>query len=291
MAILKAIGAFFARIWRWIKETAWIQPLLIVGTIFAIIFSIPYITKWVESFSSTNTNAFYTAKKQTLEGEVLEFGNVTSAADKITDSIYQNTLATLDGDDSTNPDTSKYGKKFFLLYVNSDDSTSTGNEDAFRYLEDYWGEFLIPSDGASKFTYYTIFEDDTSSNDGDYEETFNDTFARYLYNNELFDDTVIEDHLKSAPYAERANLRDEENGYYDKLFLHVGSESWTSFPVPSVLLIDYSEEAIEKGRAGLCEALFSLSGEDSDKAKTLMNMWNHLDPYDADNLFTEMEQA
>ena len=35
MIILKAIGAFFVKIWRWIKDTAWVQPLLIVGAIFA----------------------------------------------------------------------------------------------------------------------------------------------------------------------------------------------------------------------------------------------------------------
>ena len=40
MVVLRAIGGFFARIGRWIKETAWIQPLLIVGAIFAVIFAI-----------------------------------------------------------------------------------------------------------------------------------------------------------------------------------------------------------------------------------------------------------
>ena len=40
MIVLRAIGAFFARIWRWIRETAWVQPLLIVGIIFGIMFSI-----------------------------------------------------------------------------------------------------------------------------------------------------------------------------------------------------------------------------------------------------------
>ena len=50
MKVLRAIGRFFARIGRWIRDTAWIQPLLIVGGIFGIIFSIPYITNWVKSW-------------------------------------------------------------------------------------------------------------------------------------------------------------------------------------------------------------------------------------------------
>ena len=39
MAILRAIGRFFAKIGRWIRDTAWVQPLLIVGAIFGLIFS------------------------------------------------------------------------------------------------------------------------------------------------------------------------------------------------------------------------------------------------------------
>ena len=48
--VLRAIGGFFAKIGRWIANTAWVQPLLIVGGIFAIIFSIPYIKNWVKSW-------------------------------------------------------------------------------------------------------------------------------------------------------------------------------------------------------------------------------------------------
>ena len=62
MVVLRAIGKFFARIGRWIKETAWVQPLLIVGGIFAIIFSIPYIVKGVSSWfdqKGTASENFY----------------------------------------------------------------------------------------------------------------------------------------------------------------------------------------------------------------------------------------
>ena len=59
MIILTAIGAFFGRIWKWIRETAWVQPLLIVGVIFGIIFSIrpivDSITKLQEDLNSSET--------------------------------------------------------------------------------------------------------------------------------------------------------------------------------------------------------------------------------------------
>ena len=59
MKVLRAIGNFFARIGRWIRDTAWVQPLLIVGGIFAIIFSIPYITNWVGSWFEVNQSEKY----------------------------------------------------------------------------------------------------------------------------------------------------------------------------------------------------------------------------------------
>lgn len=62
--ILSAIGGFFKRIWRWIAETAWIQPLLIVGLIFAVIFSIPSITRWInEKAESSGQYAFYNSNR------------------------------------------------------------------------------------------------------------------------------------------------------------------------------------------------------------------------------------
>ena len=56
MKVLRAIGGFFAKIGRWIANTAWIQPLLIVGGIFGIIFSIPYIKQAIDNSKIDNTD-------------------------------------------------------------------------------------------------------------------------------------------------------------------------------------------------------------------------------------------
>lgn len=91
MKILRAIGHFFAKIGRWIANTAWVQPLLIVGGIFAIIFSIPYIKKGFEGLFSNSTNAkyqWYKDRSLSLEEngqadrllEYLEFYNTDNSA-------------------------------------------------------------------------------------------------------------------------------------------------------------------------------------------------------------------
>jgi hypothetical protein len=90
MIILKAIGSFFVKIWRWIKDTAWVQPLLIVGAIFAVIFSIPYITEWANNFTHNSTNSFYNASKKNLEGETNDKDS-KSAADLLTNRHLQQT--------------------------------------------------------------------------------------------------------------------------------------------------------------------------------------------------------
>ena len=71
MFVLRAIGRFFAKIGRWIRDTAWVQPLLIVGGIFAIIFSIPKIVEVVEKAGEESNAAqvFFENKEIKSQGE------------------------------------------------------------------------------------------------------------------------------------------------------------------------------------------------------------------------------
>ncbi len=64
----KAIGRFFKGIWDWIKSTAWVQPLLIVVIVFAVIFSFSSsspLMKWIKGLSNTDTTGeFYDQHKK-----------------------------------------------------------------------------------------------------------------------------------------------------------------------------------------------------------------------------------
>lgn len=63
----KAIGRFFKRIWDWIKTTGWIQPVLIVVIVFAVIFSFSSsspLMKWIKGLANSDTTGeFYDAHK------------------------------------------------------------------------------------------------------------------------------------------------------------------------------------------------------------------------------------
>ena len=104
--ILSVIGGFFVKIWRWIKETAWVQPLLIVGIIFGVIFSIPSIVDGVKALNEKNNSAetYYKKYKVDLKGAE------KSAADKLMTEIKDN--------HEKNSNTLK-GQKFFLVFISS----------------------------------------------------------------------------------------------------------------------------------------------------------------------------
>lgn len=66
--ILNAIGGFFKKIGRWIKETAWIQPLLIVGAIFGLIMSIKPIANFINDITTVESESnFYKSNLKDYE--------------------------------------------------------------------------------------------------------------------------------------------------------------------------------------------------------------------------------
>lgn len=279
------------KIWRWIKDTAWVQPLLIVGAIFAIIFSIPYITQWANSLGLNATGAFYTSYQVSLEGETFD-ENSKSNADLLTNNIYENTVEKF-YNGKTDFNEGAYGEKYFLVFVKKDCSSCTSAEGGFKYLEENWntaGYDLVPSDGRS-FAAHTIFSSEVSTNDDDYKITANgaSAFNRFLsIHMDLFNQ--VGPQLMKAPYKNNASVSDSS---YLTFSLNSSSSSTTAvadFPVPSIALIDYSTEAIKAGRAGLSEVLFGVAGDsDVSRAKLLLDMWNHTNTYaeDPNNLFVK----
>ncbi|MCR5491651.1 MAG: hypothetical protein K6F32_05955 [Bacilli bacterium] len=284
MVILKAIGGLFTRLWRWIKETAWVQPLLIVGGIFAVIFSIPRITEWVQSMGIGSASAYYSSYKVKLEGE-LKGATIDSDADKLTEALWENSnlnnsptavsndWASYQGVLSASGVTATYGEKFFLVYVSDDCSTCDTIQPAFKALQDDWNYRFTPSDGGT-FKMYTIFTDDTSTNDDDYDlESEQHAFVRYLdkFNENGYWSEIGGRLTDEAPYKENMSIGDSD-------YTYLADGDHDGFATPTILLVDFSKEAFEAGRPGVSEVLFGVSGSDKfEKASLLLKMWNHCD--------------
>ena len=63
---MKKIGNFFGSIWRWFKDTAWIQIILLVGVVVGVVLCINPVVNGIKSLvQSQQTVTFYKDKKIT----------------------------------------------------------------------------------------------------------------------------------------------------------------------------------------------------------------------------------
>ena len=272
MFILRAIGRFFVRIWRWIKETAWVQPLLIVGGIFAIIFSIPYLTKWVKSwFNDTSASEkYYSSKKVSLK----------NAKDHKSDvDVLFDYLTTYADEGKVDPaGEKKFGKKFFLTLVQENCANCDERYGAFKTLEENWGKGSFEELKGETFKMHTIYVD-TKNDDGD--NLFESVYDRDNVTN-MFEDTIsymlgeyvdhpYKDNTDDSSFTTNVkNLADREN-----------------ISTPTTFLIDLSESDKKPewtSKYGVREVLFSFNGtngsDDIAKARTLRDSWTNVERSD-----------
>jgi len=242
--VLTVIGAFFARIWGWIKETAWVQPLLIVGLIFGVIFSIPAITGWIQTIAENASSAetYYKKYRKSLEGEE------TSDAQKLIDAVMEN------------EDT--YGEKYFIILVQSECGGCADLQPAVELLRSKTSRFF-DKEVYGEFKFYTIFIDQ----DVDSELTTT-AWQRFVDRNTLF--------------LERAADAAENSWYYVKGFLDDarinGLEDGSNIVTPTLFLYDIT--ANTPSDPGISEVMFGVSGSTSyEKAELMSHAWQHTEEF------------
>ena len=274
MFILRAIGNFFVRIGRWIKNTAWIQPLLIVGGIFGIIFSIPYITKWVGTWFDSDTDAEVYYKKHKLSLSKAEVHD--SKVDHLFDYLKE-------GKDSSYAST--FGDKFFVTFVQEGCSSCEERYGGFETLQENWGKGEFAGlDGSFKL--YTIFVDDEND---DNEKLFKEVFERPEVMN-IFETAAADLQVKDThPYA--LNCANSSSYGTDLENLTNADEIST----PTTFLIDFTDNAPSwTTENGIREVLFSFEstgGNDNyARARTLRNAWSN-NMSDVNNIFTPSYKA
>lgn len=271
MFILRAIGNFFVRIGRWIKNTAWIQPLLIVGGIFAIIFSIPYISKWVGSWfkSDSASEKYYSSKKINLDKA--EDGN--SDVDKLFSYLS-------DPDNADNAKAkAKYGDKFFVTLVQDGCSACDERYGGFKTLEENWnkGEFSGLDGSFKLFTIYV----DSKNDDGDnlFKNVYNRSDVQEMFEKAIEKMQDQENH----PYARNAASASSYASDLENLIIP------DEITTPTTFLVDFTENAPSwTSENGIREVLFSFESTDGNddyaKARTLRNAWTNVGSQD--NIFS-----
>lgn len=257
MKVLRAIGNFFARIGRWIRDTAWVQPLLIVGGIFAIIFSIPYITNWVGSWFEVNQSEKYYKDHQ------LSLKNCDEKKSEA-DGIFQYLVDISNGTD-TEKQAKKYGSKFFLAFVQEGCSGCESGYEGFSTLQSNWNKLGYDIEGDEPFKLHSIFVDEEDKDIENVDSLFEEYFLTRNYA-EVFEDAV--EVAQSSEYCENQGPSNSSNTYWaiaDKM------DNPDGFQTPTTFLVDNEN--------GIIEVLFDFEGTDGSdkyaKALTLCDAWNH----------------
>ncbi|MCR5348952.1 MAG: hypothetical protein K6E59_05030 [Bacilli bacterium] len=286
MNILKAINAGFTKFWRWIKETAWVQPLLIVGGIFAIIFSISKFSAWFGTMAVGSSASYFTSYRLALENEGKE--GYDTNADKLTYTIngfsfgdyasYDDLRAALDEQKVIE----NYGEKYYLILVSDTCDGCEKAQDAFDILTTNWNTDKFRINDGGTFRLHSIFVDEASTNDKDYDlDEDKQAFSRYVKKFDGLDLwTRTAGRLEEVPYKENASVSSTK---YETME-NAESGSWET---PTIFFVDWSKAAFEAGRAGISEVLFGFNvGSDNyQRATLLQQMWNHvpLDSADKDS--------
>ena len=265
MIVLRAIGRFFARIGRWIKETAWIQPLLIVGAIFAIIFAIPHIIDGVKSWFSESdaANKFYAQYQLSLKGADSGDFVGTSEVDKLFTNIYEG------NQDEVKKATG--GDKFFLAFIQKNNSSAKDLYSGIKMFKDKFNKNAEFSELDGKFNLKVIYTDTTNDD--------NENLFDIVWNNhyDLFEEMANGTYLPNTFYAINNNYKESN---YASNFLSDSSLDECPMSTPLVMYFDYTDAnkiaAADQRVKGLSDVIFSVEGSsDLEKARSLRDCWSH----------------
>lgn len=258
MIVLRAIGAFFARIWRWIRETAWVQPLLIVGLIFGVMFSIKPIVEAVKASQQKSESAetYYRQFQVSLEG------GKDSQASKLTRQIMQSC------NDQVNSIDASYGlgNKFFLMFVAEDCDECNNAKGGFEYFQQNFST-IYSVDNNSSFSVVTIFTDELKTSDKDDEQTI---FMEYLEDNSDFFE-YAGGTIYGSPYFINEGISEDQ-------IAAIASADPEEFRTPTVMLIDFSADC-KDASYGVTDVFVSVEesgtsgNSDANKAQFIYEAW------------------
>lgn len=266
MKVLRAIGGFFAKIGRWIANTAWIQPLLIVGGIFGIIFSIPYIKQGIEGLQVDSTDYKYLYYSE-HSLDLKEGGR----ADKL--------LGYLDQYDSSIENIrSEFGSKFFLTFAKKDCPYCKDAVAGYQNLASNFSKWKLDH----SFKLYTILVDKTDS-EGEY-------LAKKILdkNNGLFETLAAEYGESNPDYPLFINVPEKKSEMVQKIcaFPEQTQSTGEGMETPTTFLIDLDGAANNYSVNGITQIFFNYTDfiseniNSSSKGALLRDAWSYQGIFD-----------
>ena len=282
MNILKKIGTPFVAIWRWIKETAWVQPLLIVGIIFAIIFSIPSITKGIQGLMDQKESDIVYFEDHQLSLEGSKRGEENSEANIFFDKFVEAQNLWENGDkEGAREALSSYsnnGDKFFLFFVQEECTGCSSLKEGCEYLEDNWSTYVTDSEEPS--FYFQAIIVDQEINDDYYEDedkhAIDDlvTYQSYL---EFY--RIVMGNIQNLRYYINVGIRDGSSGQ-NTIYSNTEALINTSdLQTPTIMLLDLTDtnttSYIVSEVFYTSDATFSAASDVYGKASFIADAWTY----------------
>ena len=259
MIVLRAIGAFFARIWRWIRETAWVQPLLIVGLIFGIMFSIKPIYNAIKDAKAKADSA----ETYYRQFQVSLAGGEDSAASKLTTQI----MDSIHSQENKIDKSYGLGDKFFLMFVAETCDECNRAKGGFEYFEDNFKTLYANNMG--DFHLVTIFTDEVMTDGSDSDKT---AYIQYMEQHTDFFEEVGAQAYDSPYYLNKGITDDQIYG-----IINCDPED---IRTPTTILIDFSEKH-DSALKGVTDVFISVEevgtsgNSDANKAEFIYDAWTH----------------
>lgn len=280
--MLKKLATPFVKFWGWLKETAWIQPLLIVGVVFAIIFSISPIVQAINDAGNASDQAmdFLNQYKYSLEGV---YGDEdTSDAGNLIENIQNASDAATEEERNQIVDKLP-GERFFLIFAENDCAACETVANGLKVLRDSWDSstsYISKTNGVADNLDLAVavidIKEDIDIPDG---ENL-DPFVQFARTHGQFFENVG---------GEIQNTFYYENGNIDSSTLQTFTDAANgeTFPTPTVLLVDFTGTKADI-TYGVSELMFSVPGKNGNSGDgavslTLMDCWNHTGEFSSDS--------
>ena len=282
MNILKKIGTPFIAIWRWIKETAWVQPLLIVGIIFAIIFSIPSITKGIQGLMNQQESDIVYFQQHQLSLKGSKRGEENSQANIFFDNFVEAQGLWENGDKEGARDLlSSYSNncdKFFLFFVQEECAGCTSLKEGAEYLEDNWSTYVTDSKEAS-FHFQSIIVDQEI--DDQYYEDENkhpiDDLVTYQSYLEFY--RIVMGNIQNQRYYINVGIRDGSSGQNTIYSNTEALINTTDLQTPTIMLLDLTDANTSSYIVSevfyTSDATFSAASDVYGKASFIADAWTY----------------
>ena len=282
MNILKKIGTPFVAIWRWIKETAWVQPLLIVGIIFAIIFSIPSITKGIQGLMDQKENDIVYFEDHQLSLEGSKRGEENSEANIFFDKFVEAQNLWENGDkEGAREALSSYsnnGDKFFLFFVQEECTGCSSLKEGCEYLEDNWSTYVTDSEEPS-FYFQAIIVDQEINDDYYKDEDKHAIDDLVTYQSYLEFYRIVMGNIQNLRYYINVGIRDGSSGQ-NTIYSNTEALINTSdLQTPTIMLLDLTDtnttSYIVSEVFYTSDATFSAASDVYGKASFIADAWTY----------------